>query len=179
MSSRKKEIEKNMSEMNKKIKIIFMGTPDFACQTLKKLLDDDSIDVVLVVTKEDKPSGRGKEMRESDVKKYFKLYCDEKINDNKSCGCEQCDKYILTPHKIKEDRDAIEFMKKLEPDFIVVVAYGQILSKEILDIPKRTTLSFLLISIIIRSLTSAIYYLLYEPLPQFSLLAACPPNQIL
>ena len=58
--------------MNDKIKIIFMGTPDFSVPTLKKIYEDKNIDLLMVVTKEDKASGRGNEIHESDVKKEIK-----------------------------------------------------------------------------------------------------------
>ncbi|MCQ2609387.1 MAG: methionyl-tRNA formyltransferase [Lachnospiraceae bacterium] len=119
---------------DRKIKVGFMGTPDFACPTLEKLYNDKDIELCFVVTKEDKPAGRGKEIKESDVKQCIKKLCESK----NTCFAIQ-DKYtphIFTPHKIKEDREVIDAMKKCDVDFIVVVAYGQILSKEILDIPK-------------------------------------------
>lgn len=102
------------------IKVIFMGTPDFSVPTLKKLYEDKYIDVKLVVTKKDAIAFRGNKICISDVKR-----------EALDLGIE-----VLTPEKIKEDRDCMEKMKSLKPDFIIVVAYGQILSKEILDIPK-------------------------------------------
>ena len=102
------------------MKIVFMGTPDFSVPSLSKLYNDDDIDISYVVTKADTRSSRGQKIIFSDVKKKALEY---NIN-------------ILQPIKIKDDRDVIEKIKKAEPDFIVVVAYGQILSKEILDIPK-------------------------------------------
>ena len=101
-------------------KVIFMGTPDFSVPTLKKLYEDKDIEVVLVVTKKDARANRGNKITISEVKK-----------EALSLGLD-----IMTPEKIKEDRECIEKMKSLNPDFIIVVAYGQILSKEILDIPR-------------------------------------------
>ncbi|HEX9025702.1 MAG TPA: methionyl-tRNA formyltransferase [Clostridium sp.] len=98
--------------------IIFMGTPDFAVPSLKKLIEE--YDVTAVLTQPDKPKGRGKKMAYSAVK-------------------EEALKYgipIYQPIKIKEDINLIEKLKELKPDFIIVVAFGQILTKEILDIPK-------------------------------------------
>lgn len=110
-----------------KLKIIFMGTPDFAVPSLEKIYVDNDIDLLFVITKEDKASGRGKEIHESDVKRKTKELNQKYNRDVK----------IFTPHKIKEDRELIEKMKAANPDFIIVVAYGQILSKEILDIPTK------------------------------------------
>ena len=102
------------------MRIVFMGTPDFSVPTLTKLNSDKDIEISFVVTKADSKSSRGQKINFSDVKKKaLELGLD-----------------ILQPIKIKEDRDVIEKIKDIKPDFIIVVAYGQILSKEILDIPK-------------------------------------------
>lgn len=102
------------------MRIVFMGTPDFSVPTLTKLHSDKDIEISFVVTKADSKSSRGQRINFSDVKKKaLELGLD-----------------ILQPIKIKEDRDVIEKIKDINPDFIIVVAYGQILSKEILDIPK-------------------------------------------
>lgn len=102
------------------MKAIFMGTPDFAIPPLKAMIDDPMIDVVLVVSKEDKPKGRGKKVTFTPTKQ---LAYDNDIE-------------VFTPKRIK-DSESVEYLKSFEPDVIVVVAYGQILSKEILDIPKH------------------------------------------
>ena len=102
------------------MRIVFMGTPDFSVPTLTKLHSDKDIEISFVVTKADSKSSRGQRINFSDVKKKaLELGLD-----------------ILQPIKIKEDRDVIEKIKDINPYFIIVVAYGQILSKEILDIPK-------------------------------------------
>ena len=102
------------------MRIVFMGTPDFSVPTLTKLHSDKDIEISFVVTKADSKSSRGQRINFSDVKKKaLELGLD-----------------ILQPIKIKGDRDVIEKIKDINPDFIIVVAYGQILSKEILDIPK-------------------------------------------
>jgi len=98
--------------------VIFMGTPEFAVPTLEKL-NENGYDVKLVVTQPDKPSGRGKKLKKSEVKEK----------------AEELGLDIFQPDKIK-CQENIEVLKSCEPDFIVVVAYGQILSKEILDLPK-------------------------------------------
>ena len=97
-----------------------MGTPDFSVPTLEKLYSDSEIEISYVVTKADTKSNRGQKINFSDVKKKaMELGID-----------------VLQPISIKDDREVIEKLKEAKPDFIIVVAYGQILSKEILDIPK-------------------------------------------
>lgn len=107
------------------IKIVFMGTPDFSVETLTKLYNDPDIEISYAVTKVDSKSNRGQKINFSDVKKKAL----------------ELSIPILQPIKIKDDRDVIEKIKKAKPDFIVVVAYGQILSKEILDIPKYASIN--------------------------------------
>ena len=98
--------------------VIFMGTPEFAVPTLEKL-HENGYDVKLVVTQPDKPSGRGKKLKKSEVKEK----------------AEELGLDIFQPDKIKRQEN-IEVLKNCEPDFIIVVAYGQLLNKEILDLPK-------------------------------------------
>lgn len=98
--------------------VIFMGTPGFAVPTLEKL-HESRHNLVLVVTQPDKPSGRGKKLKKSEVKERA-----EKLGLN-----------IFQPDKIKKQEN-IEILKLYNPDVIVVVAYGQILNKEILTLPK-------------------------------------------
>ena len=102
------------------MKVVFMGTPDFSVPTLEKLYSDKDIELTYVVTKNDTRSKRGQNINYSEIKKKAL-----ELNLN-----------ILQPLKIKEDIYVIDKLKECHPDFIVVVAYGQILSKEILDIPK-------------------------------------------
>jgi methionyl-tRNA formyltransferase len=98
--------------------VIFMGTPGFAVPTLEKL-HESRHNLVLVVTQPDKPSGRGKKLRKSEVKER----------------AEKLGLKIFQPDKIKKQEN-IEILKSYNPDVIVVVAYGQILNKEILTLPK-------------------------------------------
>ena len=100
-----------------KYKIIFMGTPDFATPSLDALIKNNDFDVVLVVTQEDKKVGRKQILTPPPVKVLA-----EKNNIP-----------VLQPIKIKEIENELNNIK---PDFIVVVAYGQIISQNILDIPK-------------------------------------------
>ena len=98
--------------------IVFMGTPDFAVPSLKRLIEEYNVTAVL--TQPDKPKGRGKKMAYSPVK-------EEALKHGIP---------VYQPIKLKDDIDLIEKLKELKPDFIIVVAFGQILTKEVLDIPK-------------------------------------------
>jgi len=100
------------------MKIVFMGTPDFAVPSLKRLIEE--YDVTAILTQPDKPKGRGKKMAYSSVK-------EEALKHGIP---------VYQPIKIKDDINLIQKLKELEPDFIIVVAFGQILTKEILNIPK-------------------------------------------
>lgn len=100
------------------MKIIYMGTPDFAVGPLKALIEAGH-EVCAVVTQPDRQKGRGKEMAPSPVKECATEY-----------GLP-----VLTPVKIKE-AEAIEELKKYPADIFVVAAFGQILSEEILNMPK-------------------------------------------
>ncbi len=101
------------------MKIIFMGTPDFAKESLQKLYLSGH-EILAVVTNQDKPKGRGMKLLASPVKEFA-------LENNLK---------IFQPEKIKNNQEFIEEIKKLNPDVICVVAYGKILPKEILDIPK-------------------------------------------
>lgn len=99
------------------MRIVFMGTPEFAVPCLKVLIE--AYDVQAVFTQPDRQKGRGKKVAMSAVKE---------------CALEH-DIAVYQPEKIKKSDD-IQILKDLEPDLIIVVAYGQLLSQEILDIPK-------------------------------------------
>ncbi len=100
------------------MRVIFMGTPDFAQGTLKALIESKH-EVVLAVTQPDRPKGRGKALAYPPVKETAT-----------SAGIP-----VFQPEKIKTP-EAVEYLRTFQPDVIVVVAFGQILSKEILDMPK-------------------------------------------
>lgn len=100
------------------MKIIFMGTPDFAVPSLEALIEKYGVEAVF--TQPDRPKGRGKKMAFSPVKEVAIKH----------------DIKVFQPEKLKDDRETIEYLKELKPDFIIVVAFGQILTKEVLDIPK-------------------------------------------
>lgn len=101
------------------MKILFMGTPDFAQASLSALYDA-KYDIVGVVTNPDKPKGRGMKLVASPVKEFAM----------------QKGLKIYQPTKIKNNEEIIEEIKKLNPDVICVVAYGKILPKEIISIPR-------------------------------------------
>jgi len=101
------------------MKIIFFGTPDFAVPTLSSLLSHPEFEVVGVVTQPDKRRGRGNQLMPSPVKIAA-------LNHSIP---------VLQPSRIKKDVEIIAKLREAEADVFVVVAYGQILSQEILDIP--------------------------------------------
>jgi methionyl-tRNA formyltransferase len=95
-----------------------MGTPDFSVPTLEQLVQSKH-EVIAVVTQPDKPKGRGKKVTYTPVKEVA-------IQNNID---------VYQPKRVR-DTEFINIVKKLNPDVIVVVAFGQILSKELLEIPK-------------------------------------------
>lgn len=99
--------------------ILFMGTPDFAKESLEAIYNEGH-KILGVVTNPDKPKGRGMKMIASPVKEFA-------IEKNIQ---------IYQPEKVRKNQEFIEEIKSLKPDVICVVAYGKILPKEILDIPK-------------------------------------------
>lgn len=101
------------------LNVLFMGTPDFAAESLKSLVEE-KYNIVGVVTNPDRPKGRGMKMIASPVKEY--------ALEN---GLD-----VYQPEKVKNNEEFIEKIKVLNPDIICVVAYGKILPKEILQIPK-------------------------------------------
>ena len=101
------------------MKIVFMGTPDFAKESLEAIYNA-GYDILAVVTNPDKPKGRGLKIISSPVKEYA---VEKKLK-------------IYQPLKIRNNTEFIEELKQLKPDVLCVVAYGKILPKEVLNIPK-------------------------------------------
>ena len=99
------------------MRIVFMGTPDFSVPALNALVDAGH-EVAAVVTQPDRPKGRGKDVQMTPVKLQALEY-----------GIP-----VYQPEKVK-DPAFVEILKELHPEAIVVIAFGQILSKAILDIP--------------------------------------------
>lgn len=96
-----------------------MGTPDFAKESLESIYNAGH-NILGVVTNPDKPKGRGMKMAFSPVKEFA---ISKNIN-------------VYQPIKVRKNQEFIEEIKKINPDLICVVAYGKILPKEILEIPK-------------------------------------------
>ncbi len=96
-----------------------MGTPDFARESLKAIYEAGH-NIIGVVTNVDKPRGRGMKLQPSEVKEYA---LEKGLN-------------IYQPEKIKKNQEFLEEMENLKPDAICVVAYGKLLPKKILNIPK-------------------------------------------
>ena len=111
--------------MENKIKIIFFGTPKIALKSLEHLIKSDKIEVLAVVTQPDKPAGRGHKLTMSPIKECA-------IAHNLP---------VFQPKLIRKEPDIQEELKKLQPDFFVTFAFGQILSQEVLDIPKYETIN--------------------------------------
>lgn len=99
--------------------IVFMGTPDFAEESLKALYNAKH-NILAVVTNPDKPKGRGMKLIPSEVKQFA-------VEKNIK---------VYQPLKVKNNIEFIDEIKALKPDVICVVAYGKILPKDILEIPK-------------------------------------------
>ncbi len=104
------------------IKIVFMGTPEFAVPVLRKL--NENFNVICCVTKADSPKGRGNKLLQCEVK-----------SEALSLGIP-----VLSPEKVKTPEFYAE-LSEYKADFFVTCAYGKILSKEILDMPKNGTVN--------------------------------------
>lgn len=101
------------------MRVVFMGTPEFAAATLRLLVGDDRFKIAAVVTQPDRPQGRGNKLGCSPVKEYA-------LRQNLP---------VLQPLKAR-DPEFIGQLKSYEPEVIVVAAYGQILPQEILSLPR-------------------------------------------
>ena len=99
--------------------IIFWGTPDYSVESLKKLIDSHH-EISAVITQPDKKRSRGSKLIASPIKKFA-------LNHNIP---------VFTPNKIKNNISFIENLKSFKSDVFVVIAYGKILSSEILEIPR-------------------------------------------
>ncbi len=100
------------------MRILFMGTPDIAAGCLRRLLEE-KFNIVGVVTREDKPKGRGHKLVPTDVKVVANEF----------------DIPVFQPKTLKNG-ELLPFLEKLEPDLVVVVAYGRILPRYVLEYPK-------------------------------------------
>ena len=107
------------------INIVFFGTPAIALKSLEYLYNSDKINVLAVVTQPDKPAGRGHKIQMSVIKQFA-------LEHNLP---------VFQPKSIRKEPEIQEELKKLNPDFFVTFAFGQILSQEVLDIPKYETIN--------------------------------------
>ena len=107
------------------INIVFFGTPDIGLQSLEHFYNSDKFNVLAVVTQPDKPSGRGHKLTPSPIKQFALEH----------------DIRVFQPKSIRKEPEIIEALKALKPDFFVTFAFGQILSQEVLDIPKYETIN--------------------------------------
>jgi len=102
------------------MKIVFFGTPEFAVPTLEKLVNHPKFEVLAVVTQPDKRRGRGNQLIPSPVKTIALAH----------------NITVWQPQRVKKDNETLTWLRESGADVFVVVAYGQILSQEILDMPK-------------------------------------------
>ena len=101
------------------MRIVFMGTPDFAVGSLQALCESGKYEILAVVTQPDRPKGRGNKLLQTPVKEYALAQ-----------GLT-----VYQPQKVKTP-EFVELLHGLQPELIVVAAFGQFLSKEILELPK-------------------------------------------
>ncbi|HEY9788592.1 MAG TPA: methionyl-tRNA formyltransferase [Candidatus Obscuribacterales bacterium] len=103
-----------------KLRVLFLGTPEFAVPTLKELIAFSGTDVVGAVCQPDRPAGRGNKLHVPPVKA---------VAESHSIP-------VLQPESLAKSPETVEAMRQLEPDLIVMVAFGQILKKNVLTLPK-------------------------------------------
>ncbi|MBE7706461.1 MAG: methionyl-tRNA formyltransferase [Cyanobacteria bacterium SIG30] len=108
-----------------KIKLVYFATPKLALSTFEHILNSKDFEVLALVTQTPKPSGRGNKIIDSELKK---------------CALEHNIEVIETP-KISKDIETLRKLKAYGADFFVTFAFGQILSQEVLDIPKCATIN--------------------------------------
>lgn len=101
------------------MRIVFCGTPDFAVPTLRRLAAEADFSIEAVVTQPDRPRGRGGEIHSSAVKD----------------AALQAEMHVYQPERIKSD-SAYEFFKRVAPDAVVIIAYGQIIPQRLIEIPR-------------------------------------------
>jgi len=101
------------------LRVLFMGTPEFACPTLQMLLEHSGVEVIGVVTQPDRPKGRGQKLAHPPVKA---MAIEHGI-------------HVYQPAKVRTP-EFIQIVLDLNPELIVVIAFGQILPKSLLDIPR-------------------------------------------
>lgn len=107
------------------IKIVYLATPDIAVKSLESLAKREDIEIQAVVTMPDRPAGRGCKIQEPPIK----------------ISAKKCEIKVLQTPSISKSPEIIEELKSMKPDFFVTFAFGQLLSQEVLDIPKFCTIN--------------------------------------
>ncbi len=107
------------------MRVLFLGTPQFAIPSLERLLNDSRFEIVGAVTQPDRPAGRGHRLKPPPVKELAE-----------SAGLP-----ILQPPSLRKDPNALEWVSDLSPDLMVVVAYGQILPERFFRLPRYGALN--------------------------------------
>ena len=110
---------------NKPIKIVFFGTPDITLKSFNFFINSEDYEVLALVTQKAKEANRGRKIIQRNI---TKIALENSIS-------------VFEPDKISKDEKIIEQLRALEPDFFVTFAFGQILSQEVIDIPKVATIN--------------------------------------
>jgi methionyl-tRNA formyltransferase len=108
-----------MTQVNR-LRIVFLGTPEFAVPTLEALIDQPHLEVVAVVSQPDRPAGRGQRIQIPPTKRVALLH----------------NIPVLQPENLAKSPETVEMLRILTPDLIVMVAFGQILKKAVLNLPR-------------------------------------------
>jgi methionyl-tRNA formyltransferase len=108
-----------MPKRESPLRVIFFGTPEFALPSLRLLLADSNVQVDAVVTRPDRPRGRGQEVSTSAVKDFAL----------------EAGIYLYQPEKIR-DESVAAFFRRINPDAVIIIAYGQKIPQSLLDIPR-------------------------------------------
>jgi len=103
------------------LQVVFFGTPEFAVPTLEALIANKHMNVLAAVSQPDRPSGRGQKLQAPPVK----------------LTCQKHNIPIFQPEKLSKAQDVIDSLRALKPDLIIMVAFGQILKKDVLAIPQQ------------------------------------------
>jgi len=106
-------------------KIVFFATPKIALESFEALVMSDKYDILALVTQPPRAANRGKKVADSDIKKFA---VEHKVR-------------VYEPEKISKNTETIKELREMKPDFFVTFAFGQILSQEVLDIPKYGTIN--------------------------------------
>lgn len=110
---------------NSPLTVVFMGTPQFSVPCLQTLLDSPHINLLAVLTQPDKPAGRGQQLSPPPIKVL----------------AESANFPVHQPTKLRTDDALIAHLAELKPDFLVTIAFGQILPQAVLDVPKYGTVN--------------------------------------